>query len=182
MASVRTFAAIQILLAVAGFGVLGPVAGVSPLTFTKAPSPRNLIWALLTPLRYPRPRMAVSYLRSLHARRRGFRHTAVNGDDRATCTYCGRNWGGGRGSCWRPDLGFWENRPGRGANPSRVERDRLGIDISEGPELGIEGWESGLLSNQKLRFLGALSLKAWATSPGCNERCSNPMLVAAWAL
>ena len=41
MASVGTFAAIQILFAVAGFGVLGPVAGASPLTFTKAPSPRN---------------------------------------------------------------------------------------------------------------------------------------------
>jgi len=30
MASVGTFAAIQILLAVAEFGVLGPVAGASP--------------------------------------------------------------------------------------------------------------------------------------------------------
>ena len=33
--------------------------------------------------------MAVSYVRSLHARRRGFRHAAGNGDDRATYTYCG---------------------------------------------------------------------------------------------
>jgi hypothetical protein len=72
MASVGTFAAIQILLAVAEFGVLGPVAGASPLTFAKAPSPRNPVSALLTPSRYPRPRMAVSYVRSLHASRRAF--------------------------------------------------------------------------------------------------------------
>ena len=178
MASVGTFAAIQILLAVAEFGVFGPVAGASPLTFAKAPSPRSPVSALLTPSRYPRPRMAVSYVRSLHARRRGFRHAAGNGDDRATYTYCGWNWGGGGGSCWRLDLGFWENGSRRGATSSRVERDRLGINISEGSDLGIEGWESELLSNQKLRFLGALSLEAWAISSGCNEKCSNPMLIA----
>ncbi len=83
--------------------------------------------------------MAVSYVRSLHARRRGFRHAAVNGDDGATCTYCGWNWGGRRRRCWRLDLGFWENGSKRGATSSRVERDRLGIDIAEDPELGIEG-------------------------------------------
>ena len=43
MTSVKTFAAIQILFAVAEFGVLGPVAGASPLTFANAPSPRNLV-------------------------------------------------------------------------------------------------------------------------------------------
>lgn len=86
MASAGTFAALQLLLAVSGFGLLGPVAGTSPFSITKAPSPRNIVQALLTPSRYPRPRMTVGYVWSLHARRRSFRHAAVNGDDRATCT------------------------------------------------------------------------------------------------
>ena len=68
MASVGTFAAIRILFAVAGLGVLGPVAGASPFDICKGALAEESCLSIAN----PSPCMAVSYVRSLHSLRRAF--------------------------------------------------------------------------------------------------------------